>query len=98
DTFLTSYVLFDRQPDIAEVTVVEQARAAIEAHIAAGTLEIPPGVSYEFSGSYENQLRSEKRLMVLIPVALALVFVLLYLQFHRVVTTLIIYSGVVVAV
>jgi Cu(I)/Ag(I) efflux system membrane protein CusA/SilA len=35
---------------------------------------------------------------VLIPIALAFVFILLYMQFHRVVTTLIIYSGVVVSV
>lgn len=43
-------------------------------------------------------MRSEKRLLVLIPIALAFVFILLYLQFHRVSTTAVIYSGVVVAV
>ncbi len=98
DTFLTSYVLFDRQPDIAEVAVVEQAQQMIEAKIESGELEVPAGVSYEFAGSYENQIRSEKRLMMLIPIALALVFILLYLQFHRVATTAIIYTGVAVAV
>ena len=98
DTFLTSYVLFDRGSDTAEVEVVEQARAAIESAIEAGTLELPPGVSYVFSGSYENQLRSEARLMQLIPVALALIFILLYLQFHRTSTSLVIYTGVAVAV
>ncbi len=36
--------------------------------------------------------------MLLIPVALALIFILLYLQFHRVATTAIIYTGVAVAV
>ncbi len=36
--------------------------------------------------------------MMLIPIALALVFVLLYLQFHRAATTAIIYTGVAVAV
>lgn len=98
DTFLTSYVLFDRQPNIAEVETVEQARAVIQGQIDSGELQVPAGVSFEFSGSYENQVRSEKRLMVLIPVALALVFILLYLQFHRVATSAIIYSGVAVAV
>lgn len=98
DTFLTSYVLFDRQPEIAEVEAVEQARAAIEQHIQTGQLDVPPGVSFEFSGTYENQVRSEKRLMVLVPLALALVFILLYLQFHRAATSFIIYSGVAVAV
>ncbi|MBK8012780.1 MAG: efflux RND transporter permease subunit [Deltaproteobacteria bacterium] len=98
DTFLTSYVLFDRQPDVAEVEAVQMARARIESKIADGTLKVPAGVSFAFSGTYENQVRSEKRLVVLIPVALILVFILLYLQFHRVSTTAIIYSGVAVAV
>ncbi len=98
DTFLTSYVLFDRVPDVAEVEVVEQARALLRERLEAGALELPDGVSFEFAGSYENQVRSEERLVVLVPVALCLVFILLYLQFHRVATTAIIYSGVVVAV
>ncbi|MFO7565785.1 MAG: efflux RND transporter permease subunit [Enhygromyxa sp.] len=98
DTFKTSYVLFDRVTEVAEVEAVEAARAHIEAAIERGELHIPAGVSYRFAGSYENQLRSEARLMVLIPVALALVFILLQLQFRRVAVSLMIYSGVVVAV
>ncbi len=98
DTFLTSYVLFDRAAGLAEVAAAERTRALIEHEIARGTLALPPGVSFVLAGSYENQLRSEKRLMLLIPVALALVFILLYLQFHRVATTVIIYTGVAIAV
>ncbi|MEO1271767.1 MAG: efflux RND transporter permease subunit, partial [Myxococcota bacterium] len=56
------------------------------------------GTSYAFTGSYENQVRSEQRLTLLLPLALALIVVLLYLQFQRVETTLIIYTGVAVAV
>lgn len=98
DTFLTSYVLFDRQGDVSEVEVVEQARAAIDGMVARGELEVPAGVSFEFAGSYESQARSERRLTMLIPIALALVFTLLYLQFRRVSTAVVIYTGVVVAV
>jgi copper/silver efflux system protein len=98
DTFKTSYVLFDRVADVAEVEAVEAARAHIEAALANEEIEIPDGVSYRFAGSYENQLRSEARLLVLIPVALALVFILLQLQFRRVLVSLMIYSGVAVAV
>lgn len=98
DTFLTSYVLFDRVSDLSEVEVVEQARAGIELALERGELEIPAGVSFEFSGSYENQVRSEARLLRLIPVTLAFVFILLYLQFKRSSTSLVIYSGVAVAV
>ncbi len=98
DTFLTSYVLFDKVADVAELGAVEQAQQVIAERVKSGALVVPPGVSFEFAGSYENQIRSEKRLGVLVPIALAFVFILLYLQFHRVVVTAIIYSGVAVAV
>ncbi|MGB5285522.1 MAG: efflux RND transporter permease subunit, partial [Polyangiales bacterium] len=98
DTFLTSYVLFDKHPELSEVDVVEEARTFLSGKIARGELQVPTGVSYRFAGSYENQVRSEQRLLLLIPVALMLVFLLLYLQFRRVVTTLIIYSGVLLCV
>jgi Cu(I)/Ag(I) efflux system membrane protein CusA/SilA len=98
DTFLTSYVLFDKLPELSEVDVVDNARTFLSKKIEDGMLEVPAGVSYRFAGSYENQVRSEQRLILLIPVALTLVFLLLYVQFRRVLTTLIIYSGVVLCV
>ncbi len=98
DTFLTSYVLFDRQAEVAEVDAVEAAQRYLDEKIAAGELEVPTGVRFAFAGSYESQLRSEAQMKVLIPIALALVFVLLYLQFRRIGTAIIIYSGVAVAV
>lgn len=98
DTFLTSYVLFDKREDAAEVDVVEQAQGYIDEQVKAGRLQIPAGVSFKFAGSYENQIRSEKRLTILVPLALAIVFMLLYVQFRRVSTTLIIYSGVAVCI
>ncbi|MGM0557220.1 MAG: efflux RND transporter permease subunit [Myxococcota bacterium] len=98
DTFLTSYVTFDKQPDSAEADAVEQAKSLIERKIEAGEFEVPKGVSYTFSGSYKNQLRSEARLRVLIPIALAVIFLILYLQFRRSSTAFIIYSAVIVAI
>ena len=97
DTFMTAYVVFDKQSDAAEVDVVEDAKTFLEAKLATSELTLPAGVSYAFAGSYENQVRSEKRLAVLFPLALALIFLLLYLQFRRVSTTLMIFSSVLVA-
>ncbi|MEL6178587.1 MAG: efflux RND transporter permease subunit, partial [Myxococcota bacterium] len=98
DTSLTGYVIFARQPDFAETDVVEQAQAFLQEKLARGEFVLPAGTSYAFTGSYENQVRSEQRLTLLLPLALALIVVLLYLQFQRVETTLIIYTGVAVAV
>ncbi|MHC5026604.1 MAG: efflux RND transporter permease subunit [Planctomycetota bacterium] len=97
DTFLVAYVLFDKKAGRAEVTVVEDAQAFIADRIAAGDLVVPPGVSFEFAGSYKNQVRASKRLSVVLPLSLAVIFLLLYFQFRRVSVTLMVFSGVFVA-
>ena len=97
DTFLVGYVLFDKQKGYGEVDVVEAARDYLEELRANGTLEIPDGVSYTFAGNYENQVRSEKKMQVVLPIALFAIFMILYFQFRRVPTTLMVFSGVFVA-
>jgi copper/silver efflux system protein len=97
DGFLVGYVLFDMQPGQAEVQVVDAARAYLDEMVAIGRLQVPPGVSYSFTGSYENQVRSEKRLLLILPLALAIIFTLLYLQFGRVSTSALVFSGIAVA-
>lgn len=97
DTFLTSYVIFDKQPGHAEVDVVEQCQEYLQSKLDSGEFVLPTGVSYTFAGSYENQLRAVKTLMVVLPLALFLIFMLLYFQFKAVSTTLMVFSGVFVA-
>ncbi|WP_027192769.1 efflux RND transporter permease subunit [Megalodesulfovibrio gigas] len=97
DTFLTGYVLFDRVPEYPEVDVVEHAKAYLEQRQAAGDLVLPAGVSYAFSGSYENQIRAQQRLAVLLPLCLLLIFLLLYFQFKRISLTMLVFSGVLMA-
>ncbi len=97
DTFPTSYVIFDKQSGWAEVEVVEQAQRFLQQKVDQGELDLPDGVSFAFAGSYENQVRSEKRLMVLLPAALAIILLLVYFQFRRLSTALLIFSGVLLA-
>ena len=97
ETFLTGYVLFDKKENYAEVDVVNDARQFIEEKIAAGELQVPKGVSYKFSGNYENQVRAVKRLAIVIPLSLVLIFLLLYFQFRTVIASTIHFSGVFVA-
>ena len=97
DTFLIGYVLFDKKPGFAEVDVVEQARAFLDEKTGSGELVIPAGVSYEFAGSYKNQIRAQKKLAVILPLALFLIVIILYLQFSRFSTTLMVFSGIIVA-
>jgi copper/silver efflux system protein len=97
DTFLTGYVLFDKKEGYAEVDVVEEAQRFIRQRIDAGALVVPAGISYKFSGAYENQLRAMKRLAIVIPISLITIFLLLYFQFKTVIASAIHFSGVFVA-
>jgi len=98
DTFLVGYVIFDRLAGWAEVDVVENCKAELDARIASGDLQLLPGVLKPvFSGTYENQVRAQKTLSVVLPLALIIIFLILHLQFRSVTTTLIVWSGVLVA-
>jgi len=97
DTFLTSYVLFDKMPDYAEVDVVEACQAYLKAKIASGELVLPHGTSYSFAGTYENQVRSQKTLALVLPLALFAIFLLLYFQFRDVPVTFLVFTGIFVA-
>ena len=56
--------------------LVEELDRRIKAEI-----DLPPGYSVVFGGQYENQQRAQERLMVVVPISLALIFLLLYFAF-----------------
>lgn len=97
NTFLVGYVLLDKKQGYSEIDVVEEAQHFIQAKIDQGLLTIPSGVSYKFSGSYENQLRAEKRLLIIVPLVLVIIFMILYFQFKSVSTSLMIFVGIAMA-
>ncbi|NKI26612.1 efflux RND transporter permease subunit [Arenibacter sp. 6A1] len=97
DTFLVGYVLFDKLDGFAEVDVVENAQALILSKIESQELVVPKGISYQFTGTYENQLRAEKTLAIVVPLALAIIFLILYFQFRSVATSFMVFSGIAVA-
>ena len=97
DTFLIGYVLFDKLNDFAEVNVVENAQALIQSKIDSGELIVPKGINYQFTGTYENQIRAEKTLSVVVPLALFIIFLILYFQFRSIATSLMVFTGIAVA-
>ena len=97
DTFKVGYVLFDKKPKYAEVDVVEDCQRYLKEKIASGEFVVPAGVSYSFAGSYENQVRAQKKLLLVIPLALIIIFLILYLQFKSVTTSLLVFTGIFVA-
>ena len=97
DTFLVGYVLFDKLDGYAEVDVVENAQAILLQKIESGELVVPQGISYAFTGTYENQLRAERTLKVVVPLSLFFIFLILYFQFRSAATSLLVFAGVAVA-
>jgi Cu(I)/Ag(I) efflux system membrane protein CusA/SilA len=55
---------------------VEEAK-----HLVTQTVKLPQGSYIEWSGQYENELRARQRLQVVIPVVLAVIYILLYLTY-----------------
>jgi Cu(I)/Ag(I) efflux system membrane protein CusA/SilA len=94
NSFLVGYVLLDKMPGFSEVTVVEDAQRYLQEKIDSGELTVPDGVRFQFSGTYENQVRAEKRLGLVIPLCLVMIFLLLYFQFRAISTTLFVFTGI----
>jgi len=97
DTFLIGYVLFDMKAGYAEVDVVEACQRYLKDKIDSKEFVIPEGVSYTFAGNYENQVRAAKTFSVVIPLALFIIFLILYFQFKSTATSLLVFSGIIVA-
>lgn len=97
NTFLVGYVIFDKQEYKAEIDVVDEAAKFIQNKIKSGALKLAPGVTYKFAGNYEQQVRAAKRLAIVIPISLILIFLLLFFQFRTITASCIHFSGVFVA-
>jgi len=97
NTFLVGFVIFDKLEGKAEVDVVEEATRILKGKIDSGEIKMPPGVTYKFAGNYENQIRAAKRLAIVIPISLLLIFLLLFFQFRTITASFIHFSGVFVA-
>jgi cobalt-zinc-cadmium resistance protein CzcA len=63
----------------------------------ARDVKLPTGYTLDWGGQFENMLRAERRLYVVVPLALALILSLLYLTFRSLRDALMIFSGVLFA-
>ncbi len=93
---LVGYVTMNTR-DRDEVSVVEDAERLLQAALKDGRLKVPAGYYWEWSGQFENQVRATKRMQILIPVCLAIMFVMLYLGFERWWIAPVIYFSILVA-
>jgi Cu(I)/Ag(I) efflux system membrane protein CusA/SilA len=70
-------------------TYVKKAQQVIRDKI-----KLPPGYSLVWSGQYEYMIRAQKRLMIVVPLTLIIIFLLLYFNFKNITECLIIMLSV----
>ncbi len=97
DGFLVGYVLFDKEKNYSDGAAVKNAQRYLNQKIKEGTLKVPAGINYNFAGNYEQQIRANKKLSIVIPIALILILLILYFQFKSIPISLMVFSGVFVA-
>jgi cobalt-zinc-cadmium resistance protein CzcA len=76
-----------RGRDIA--SFVQEARTGIE-----NEMSLPEGYVIEWGGQFEHLQRSKIRFMIVIPIALLLIFLMLYFSLKNLVDVFIIYTGI----
>ena len=88
NALLSAYIFVDiRGRDIGGY--VADARKAVNEQV-----QFPPGYYATWSGQFENMERAKEKMKLVIPLTLALIFVLLYLNFRRLTETLIVMLSV----
>ncbi|MCK5083915.1 MAG: efflux RND transporter permease subunit, partial [Candidatus Omnitrophica bacterium] len=71
------------QGRIGLVDFVKNAQKAVEGQIGQGKLKIPPGYFISWSGQFEAEMESRKKLLPSMALALAVILLLLYLAFKN---------------
>jgi copper/silver efflux system protein len=97
NTSIMSYIYFTNNPNNSAIKSVQDAKTILDEYQKNGKLKLPKGVHYEFIGAYQNQISAAKRLRLIVPLAMIIIFIVLYLQFKSFFTALIVYLGILVS-
>jgi cobalt-zinc-cadmium resistance protein CzcA len=73
-------------------STVEEAIAKVDKQV-----NLPPGYRIDWAGEYQSQKRANKRLMLVLPITITLIFVILYTMFRSVKWALLILCNVIMA-
>jgi Cu(I)/Ag(I) efflux system membrane protein CusA/SilA len=79
-----AWVFVDLEPGVDVGSYVRRAQERVARLVA-----LPPGYSIRWSGQYEYLERAGRRLRILVPVTVAVIFLLLFLHFRRVAEVLV---------
>ena len=91
---LVGYVYVDIHEDTDLGGFVERAQEAVDGAVRIGAITLPQGGHLRWTGQYEQLMRMEARMRVLVPLALLAIVILLWLQFRNFTEVLIVLLSV----
>ena len=80
--------------DVDVGTYVQNAMHTVNAAIAAGQIQLPPGYNLFWSGQYEYMLRAKERLLMVVPLTLLIITLIIYLNTRSLLKTAIVLLAV----
>lgn len=82
------------QDKIGLVDFVEEAKKEVQKKIKSGELKLPQGYFISWSGQFESEMESRKRLIPSLIISLAVIMILLYMAFNNFRNLFIIFTGI----
>ncbi len=81
--------MINSENGLLEVSVLLNARGRDPGSVIADAekairtaVKMPPGVYYSWSGQFENEVRAKKRLQIVMPIAIGIIYILLFLTYR----------------
>jgi len=87
---LVGYVYVDVAPDRDVGGYVADAKEVVQQALSSGQVKLEPGMYLKWTGQYELLEQMRERMSILVPLALLIISLLLYLQFKNVTEVLIV--------
>ena len=95
DTLTYGRIFINVNQDIVGlIDFVKNAQKEVESEIKKGALKLPSGYYISWSGQFESEMESRKRLIPSLLIALVVIMILLYMAFNNFSSLLILSSGI----
>lgn len=82
------------QERVGLIDFVNNAKKAVQENIDNGNLSLPQGYFINWSGQFESEMESRKRLVPSMIIALSIILILLYIAFKKISTLMILSTGI----
>src|SRR6266581_1786351 len=79
---------------LATIKTVHAAMRAVNEAVAKGAIKLPSGYNIFWSGQYEYMLRTQQRLMIVVPLTLLIIILIIYLNTRSAIKTAIVMLAV----